>query len=171
MLQFNGVCEVPNIINAAQCVYPPGPPPCAAPSVWPRPAASSPPRRAPSVWPHPAPSSPPPSGPLCLAPSTPPPPAPPRAPSVWPCPPPSMAPTVWPRPAPSVWPRQPCRWAPSAPSVRPCLLFSTNNYKFFQVFVSQCLSCVRSLKSVASLDVVPLHETHFTRAFSQGSQS
>jgi hypothetical protein len=138
MLQFNGVCEVPNIINATQCVYPPGPLPCVAPSIWPRWAPSSPPRRAPSVWP---------------------------------CPPPPVAPTVWPRPAPSVWPRQPCRWAPLAPSVRPCLLLSTNNYKFFQVFVSQCLSCVRSLKSVASLDVVPLHETHFTRAFGQGSQS
>jgi hypothetical protein len=148
MLQFNGVCEVPNIINAAQCVYPPGPPPCAAPSVWPRPAPSSPP-----------------------TPSAPPPPALLRAPSVWPRPPPLVAPTVWPHPAPSVWPRQPHRWAPSAPSVRPRLLLSTNNYKFFQVFVSQCLSCVRSLKSVASLDVVLLHETHFTRAFGQGSQS
>jgi hypothetical protein len=71
----------------------------------------------------------------------------------------------------SVWPCQPRRRAPSAPSVRPHLLLSTNNYKFFQVFVSQCLYCVRSLKSVASLDVVPLHETHFTRAFGQGSQS
>jgi hypothetical protein len=40
MLQFNGVCEVPNIINVAQCVYPihpvphlpPPPPPRAAPA-------------------------------------------------------------------------------------------------------------------------------------------
>jgi hypothetical protein len=134
MLQFNGVCEVPNIINASQCVYPPGPP-----SV--RPPPSGP------VWPpHPPP---PPSGPLRLAPSA----------------------LLWRPPFCTVWPQQPRHWAPSAPSVRPCLLLSTNNYKFFQVFVSQCLSCVRSLKSVASLDVVPLHETHFTMAFGQGSQS
>jgi hypothetical protein len=100
-----------------------------------------------------------------------------------PRPPPRVAPSIWPRLAPSappygahrlapsIWPRQPRHRAPSAPSVRPHLLLSTNNYKFFQVFVSQCLSCVRSLKSVASLDVVPLHETHFTRAFGQRSQS
>jgi hypothetical protein len=104
-------------------------------------------------------------------------------PTVWPC----SAPSVWPHPPPlhgahrlapsrpppsgPIRPRQPRRRALSAPSIRPRLLLSTNNYKFFQVFVSHYLSCVRSLKSVASLYVVPLRETHFTRAFDQGSQS
>jgi hypothetical protein len=148
MLQFNGVCKVPNNINVAQYIYPPRPfglhlsPPISAsdPDQVPEPP---PPVHTPMRAPL--------SGPVR--------------------PPPPVAPTVWPRPAPSVWPQQPRCWAPSAPSVRPRLLLSTNNYKFFHVFVSQCLSCVRSLKSVASLNVVPLHETHFTRAFGQGSQS
>jgi hypothetical protein len=108
-----------------------------------------------SIQPPSTPPSAPPCGPRHLALSAPPPPNPCPAPSVWPHPPPLWRPPFGSIRAPFVWPRQPYRRAPSAPSVRPRLLLSTNNYKFFQVFVSQCFSCVRSLKSVASLDVVP----------------
>jgi hypothetical protein len=88
MLQFNGICEVPNIINAAQCIYPPHPsdlpsiplplisafdsPPVKSPNsplpvcpppfgpVWPRPAPSAPPYGTHRL----VPSGPPPSGPV-----------------------------------------------------------------------------------------------------------
>jgi hypothetical protein len=66
MLQFNGVCEVPNIINVAQSVYPPrlsGPPSTPPdPDLRVRPLPGQVPEpppllhMPPTVWLHPAPS-------------------------------------------------------------------------------------------------------------------
>jgi hypothetical protein len=128
----------------------------------------------------------PPPGPILESPSPRPPPC--AGPSIWPPPsgpirppirPPSSSPVRPPLWRPLFGPVRPPPSGPDSPAVGlhqpppsgPVSSSQLPTINSFRCFFSQCFSCVRSLKFVASLDVVPLHETHFTRAFGQGSQS